>query len=377
MPQSDLFLYTHWIYFQSGDSAEACRVELADADFATKIDPPDAPGGKGEWLLRASKLVTIDDMLTRHDYVEEIVERHGGFYDGGESGWMNIAADIYPYPTNNAVAPKGWQALTDTNGARPMGWFTTARDGMRTVVRGFPTWDDAPFNLPEDCRTIPTAEQLDHDETDILLHTIFNLAYRSYVFPDIETHVGPATHSFANLDFCGGWRPAVTEEKQVGEQLLARTVAGLKPASDLSTVVDRARWAEIARGEGLDIVSYGKNRAWVAPARLGDRVDQGALTRTWQRLLDADPERHRRDQFAPVIERGLQTAFDLDLLQPIPDRTSPGLLHAWWDDSTDEGLVVLGAVLGYPPASTYGLLIEREGPVTLAIAKPDEDHDPA
>jgi hypothetical protein len=38
--------------------------------------------------LRAAREVDIDDLVERHDYVEVIVERFGGFYDGGEATYQ-------------------------------------------------------------------------------------------------------------------------------------------------------------------------------------------------------------------------------------------------------------------------------------------------
>ena len=47
-------------------------------------DLPDSP--HGEWLLRAAREVAVDEMIERHNTMEAIVTRHGGLYDGGESG---------------------------------------------------------------------------------------------------------------------------------------------------------------------------------------------------------------------------------------------------------------------------------------------------
>jgi hypothetical protein len=73
--------YTHWAYFPDEASAKACAAELGD--FVTRIRPPweDVP----EWLLLAGRDVAVDDVVQQARDVAAIVERHGGFYDGGES----------------------------------------------------------------------------------------------------------------------------------------------------------------------------------------------------------------------------------------------------------------------------------------------------
>lgn len=54
---------------------------------------PDSPP-HGEWLLRAAREVEVGDMIERHERVEAIVTRHGGFYDGGESSMSAVSASI-------------------------------------------------------------------------------------------------------------------------------------------------------------------------------------------------------------------------------------------------------------------------------------------
>jgi hypothetical protein len=97
------------MYFSDRAAAERCAAELAPLDFLCGVDfsapltaeqvtafnsefpelagLPDPPCGN--WLLRAARSVEIDDMIDRHHMVEAIVTRHGGFYDGGESGWLD------------------------------------------------------------------------------------------------------------------------------------------------------------------------------------------------------------------------------------------------------------------------------------------------
>lgn len=273
------------------------------------------------------------------------------------------------WPTNTAAPPPGWHRLTDTDATTPIGWFSTVRDGMRTVARAYPTWDDARFDLDEDDRVPLTAEQLDYDPMDIYLHSVFAISYRGYVFPDTFTDghaaTGPATHRFSNLDFVGGWQPPLPPD-QYEDALLARTLSGAKPTA---TLIDygghREEWIAAAQDAGLHTGRYtmgGLKRLWVAPERLGDRVDRDQLTAAWQALLDADPNPDRRQIIEPAVHAALPAAFDLDLLAPFADSpTSSRLLPPWWDEDDDEGLIVLGAVLGYPPATTYAVLSEWNG----------------
>jgi hypothetical protein len=48
------------------------------------------------------------------------------------------------WPTNTATPAPGWDRLTDTDGTQPSGWFTPSTGAFRAVVKGYPTWDDAP-----------------------------------------------------------------------------------------------------------------------------------------------------------------------------------------------------------------------------------------
>lgn len=84
--------YTHWMYFSDRGAAERCAAELSGLDFLCGIDPggSSGPGGDEQWLLRAARGISIDSMIERHGTVGAIVARHGGFYDGGESGWLDL-----------------------------------------------------------------------------------------------------------------------------------------------------------------------------------------------------------------------------------------------------------------------------------------------
>lgn len=270
------------------------------------------------------------------------------------------------WPANTATPPLRWEALIDVDGSRPMGWFTTTGGGgMRAVVRGYPAWDDTPFYLPPDARV----HSCDPDDPYHYLHDTFDIAYRGYAFPDVG-HAGPATHSFVNLDFCGGWQAAIGYGTRAHAAALGRTLAGFKPAADLLVELDHVvEWTAAAHAAGLDAMQFGTRtptRLWVSPERLADRVDRDALTSVWHALADADPTHRRGDYVRAVADTGLDRAFSLDLLAP-PVQRGGRLVQPWWDEDTDEGLVVLGAVLGYPPASTYSVIVESEEDVLRSL----------
>ena len=259
------------------------------------------------------------------------------------------------WPANTATPPAGWNRLTDTDGTQPTGWFTTSDGLFRTVVKGYPAWHDAPWDIPADLRY--------HREDDDypFLQRDFDLASTMYVFPDLNTAAGPSTHGFGNLDFVGGWphplgmMPGGMHEN---EALLARVLTGAKPTALLvGSDADAARWAAAARAAGLEALVYRAHntRVWIAPARLGDRVNRRALRATWHAVAAGDPDRARADRLLNVIDSGLEQAFALDLQQP-PVQRGNFMQLPWWDERSDEGWVVLGAVLGYPPASTYARL---------------------
>ena len=85
-------------------------------------------------------------------------------------------------------------------------------------------------------------------------------------------------------------------------------------------------------------------------------MNRRALRATWHAVAAGDPDRARANRLLDVIDRGLERAFALDLQQQPVERRG-WLQLPWWDEDSDEGWVVLGAVLGYPPATTYARLI--------------------
>ncbi|MGN6243883.1 MAG: hypothetical protein ACTHQ3_09455 [Motilibacteraceae bacterium] len=258
------------------------------------------------------------------------------------------------WPSNTAAPPPGWTRLTDSDGAQPSGWFTQAAGPYRTVVKGYPTWAEVPWPIP--------AEACIHDEEDDEdWQGPFDLTYTTYTFPNLATAAGPATHSFGNLDFCGGWihELAMTPGgMRQNEALLARVLSGAKPTGLLvGAEADAYRWAEAARSTGLTaLVSRDWNtKVWITPRRLGDRVNQRSLRATWHAIASGAPDRARAASLLDTVDRGLDLAFDLDLTQPLVQRGAV-MLPPWWDEDSDAGWVVLGAVLGYPPSATYSRL---------------------
>src|SRR3954462_3058549 len=102
---------------------------------------------------------------------------------------MSSAITSVTWPTNTAPPPPEWDRLTDTDGTQPSGWFTLSHSGFRGVVKGYPSWDDAPWGIPPDPRY--------HDEDDdyAVLQCRFDLTYTTYLFPDLATTAGTWTHS--------------------------------------------------------------------------------------------------------------------------------------------------------------------------------------
>jgi|tagenome__1003787_1003787.scaffolds.fasta_scaffold20975194_2 hypothetical protein len=261
-------------------------------------------------------------------------------------------ATTVAWPANTATPPPGWGRLTDTDGSQPSGWFTISHSGFRGVVKGYPSWDDAPWDIPADAR------HHDQDDDYADLRCRFDLTYTTYLCPDIDTTAGPSTHNFGNLDFCGGWQHPLgmmPGGMRANDALLARVLTGAKPTAKLfGSDADAQRWAEAARAAGLEALVYRdwNTKVWIAPARLGDRVNRRALRAIWHAVAAGDPDRARANRLLDAIDRGLDQAFALDLQQELVQRGTV-MLPPWWDEDSDEGFVVLGAVLGYPPASTY------------------------
>ena len=224
------------------------------------------------------------------------------------------------------------------------------------MVKGYPTWDDAPWDISTDLRY--------HEEEDdyAFLQGLFDLTNTTYVFPDLATAAGPSTHSFGNLDFCRGWQHPLgmmTREMRGEEALLARVISGAKPTGLLvGSDADAERWAAAARAAGLEALVWRDltTKVWIAPARLGERVNRRALRATWHAVAAGDPDLARANRLLDVIDRGLEQAFAVALQQPVQRGTI--MQPPWWDDHSDEGFVALGAVLGYAPSTTYARLTD-------------------
>lgn len=158
------------------------------------------------------------------------------------------------WPANTATPPPGWNRLTDTDGTQPTGWFTTSNGAFRTVVKGYPTWDDAPWDIPADL-----CHHRENDDYSFLRHE-FDMVSTTYDFPDLNTAAGPSTHSFGNLDFVGGW-PHPLDMMPGGicepEALLARVLSGAKPSGLLvGADADVETWAGAARAAELHTQIY-------------------------------------------------------------------------------------------------------------------------
>lgn len=81
---SNLIPYTHWAYFTDRAAAKACGAEL-DATFDCLATVDRSYDDDSLWVLRAARTVGLDWPGGWHDEIAEVVERHGGKYDGGEA----------------------------------------------------------------------------------------------------------------------------------------------------------------------------------------------------------------------------------------------------------------------------------------------------
>jgi hypothetical protein len=88
-----LIPYTHWAYFDDRTAADTCAADL-DTSFDC-LAAVDRSYDDSEWLLRAARTVSLDWPNGWHGEIAEVVERHGGRYDGGESGWLDTATGEY------------------------------------------------------------------------------------------------------------------------------------------------------------------------------------------------------------------------------------------------------------------------------------------
>jgi hypothetical protein len=72
--------YTHWSNFEVREDADDCAVELNELGLLVRIDESayDGPDSGGRWLLRASWDVEVGHLVETHDWIQAVVERHGG-----------------------------------------------------------------------------------------------------------------------------------------------------------------------------------------------------------------------------------------------------------------------------------------------------------
>lgn len=99
-PRTQIRPYTHWVLFTSKPKAESCQAELADKGFTVTVEDVEdvikqklADTDDERWLLRATRPVTLNDLVDRHREVESVVRRHGGRYDGGEPDRFDWSTD--------------------------------------------------------------------------------------------------------------------------------------------------------------------------------------------------------------------------------------------------------------------------------------------
>lgn len=75
-----MIFYTHWAYFNDQASADTCAAE-AGSRYRVQVDGP--THYREDWLLRAEE--EIDTGTDFRANFKELVNYHGGVYDGGES----------------------------------------------------------------------------------------------------------------------------------------------------------------------------------------------------------------------------------------------------------------------------------------------------
>jgi len=87
--------YTHWAIFTDPSAAEACATDFNALPGCTAtVGPPDEY--RAEWLLRADRPILVPELAQIHSEARQMVERHGGIYDGGEATHPPSAAGAHP-----------------------------------------------------------------------------------------------------------------------------------------------------------------------------------------------------------------------------------------------------------------------------------------
>lgn len=72
--------YTHWVYFTDRSAADDCKRAFERVGAEVRIERSD---GDTDWLLRAGRY--IGSLVEAHAEAEEMVNRHRGTYDYGET----------------------------------------------------------------------------------------------------------------------------------------------------------------------------------------------------------------------------------------------------------------------------------------------------
>lgn len=237
---------------------------------------------------------------------------------------------------NTVVPPSGWEHLTDADGSHPAGWFTKRHAKSMHWVKA------------------------DYDNGK------FTYRHRRYITPVTTMDGQPVSHTWANLDFCGGWHTEFRGSDE-GIAMVDRIIAGLKPAGeavwsgpteDVTVLHDlqaRASAAGLLAVPTVKTGQYGYDtfRLWVAPRRLDDRLDHSAMLEAWITIIKTLPAADR-NWAMDCAHEGLKQAFFADLGTVTPE--IPAFQQPWWRELLGEDLVGLGTILGYPPLSTLAIL---------------------
>jgi hypothetical protein len=94
--KDDDILYTSWSYFGNPIRPRNCARELDQHGFLSRVlDVKEDLGNDDveadqKFLLLSVRVVPNGDTEANHDFVKEIVERHGGKYDFGEFGLSSV-----------------------------------------------------------------------------------------------------------------------------------------------------------------------------------------------------------------------------------------------------------------------------------------------
>jgi regulator of RNase E activity RraB len=86
MSEDRIIPYEHFAFFIDETSALRCADELIGNGYLVTVELDDDEPSE-VWALTAQRKILISDLSATSKMVVEIVERHGGIYDGGGT-WM-------------------------------------------------------------------------------------------------------------------------------------------------------------------------------------------------------------------------------------------------------------------------------------------------